>query len=169
MVRKARLGDARGIYLLIKDYSEEGVLLPRSLSSIYEHIRDFWVYEKEGEIVGCCALQVVWEDLAEIRSFAVRKDMKGYGIGRALIEACLEEARLLGVKKVFSLTYVKDFFEKFGFRVVDKSLLPHKVWSDCVNCVKFPNCDETAVLLELKDSEDAEVGSSDRVPFKEFP
>ncbi len=149
MVRKARLKDAQAIYSLIKEYAGEGILLPRSLNSIYEHIRDFWVYESDGEILGCCALQVVWEDLAELRSFAVRKEFKGRGIGKALISACIEEARELGVSRVFSLTYAKEYFERFGFRVVDKSVLPHKVWSDCVNCVKFPNCDEVAVILEL--------------------
>ncbi len=149
MVRKARLKDAGAIHSLINTYASDGILLPRSLNSIYEHIRDFWVYEEEGNILGCCALQIVWEDLAEIRSFAVRKDRKGEGIGRALIEACLKEARELGIEKVFSLTYVKDYFEKLGFRMIDKDRLPHKVWSDCINCPKFPKCDETAVILEL--------------------
>ncbi len=149
MVRKARLKDAGAIYSLINTYASDGILLPRSLNSIYEHIRDFWVYEEGGIILGCCALQIVWEDLAEIRSFAVRKDRKGEGIGRALIEACLKEARELGIEKVFSLTYVKDYFERLGFRMIDKDRLPHKVWSDCINCPKFPKCDETAVILEL--------------------
>ncbi len=149
MIRKARLKDAPFIHSLIRDYAEEGILLPRSLNSIYEHIRDFWVYEEEGEILGCCALQIVWGDLAEVRSLAVKKDRKGEGIGQALISACLREAKELGISRVFSLTYAKDYFERFGFKVVDKSVLPHKVWSDCINCVKFPNCDEIAVILEL--------------------
>ncbi len=149
MVRKARLKDAPLIHSLIRDYAEEGILLPRSLNSIYEHIRDFWIYEEEGEVLGCCALQIVWEDLAEIRSLAVRKDRRGEGIGQALIHACVKEAGDLGISKVFSLTYAKEYFERFGFKVVDKGVLPHKVWSDCINCVKFPNCDEIAVILEL--------------------
>ena len=152
MVRKARLSDARAIHSLVNSYAQKGLLLPRSISSIYEHIRDFWVYEERGEILGCCALQIVWEDLAEIRSLAVREDRKGEGIGRKLVEACLEEARELGIEKVFSLTYAKDFFEGLGFSVVDKSVLPHKVWGDCVNCAKFPNCDEIAVILRLDGS-----------------
>jgi amino-acid N-acetyltransferase len=151
MVRKAKLKDASSIHSLINEYASEGTLLPRSLNSIYEHIRDFWIYEEKGEVLGCCALQIVWEDLAEIRSFAVRKDRKGEGIGRALITSCLREAEELGVSKVFSLTYAKDFFERFGFKVVDKNILPHKVWSDCINCIKFPNCDEVAVILELNE------------------
>ncbi len=149
MVRKARLKDAPVIHSLVNDYASKGILLPRSLNSIYEHIRDFWVYEEGGKILGCAALQIVWEDLAEIRSLAVEESRKGEGIGRALVEACLREAEELGVKSVFSLTYAKDFFERLGFRVVDKNVLPHKVWSDCINCVKFPNCDEIAVILEL--------------------
>jgi len=152
MVRKARLKDAQSIHELINSYAQRGILLPRSLNSIYEHIRDFWIYEEEKEVLGCCALQVVWEDLAELRSFAVREDRKGEGIGKALIEACLKEAEELGIEKVFSLTYVESYFEKFGFRMVEKEKLPHKVWSDCINCVKFPNCDEVAVILELNGS-----------------
>lgn len=152
MVRKAKLSDAKTIYELVSDYAKEGIVLPRSLNSIYEHIRDFWVYEEEGEVLGCCALQIVWEDLAEIRSLAVRRDRKGEGIGRELVRACIEEAHQLGVRRVFSLTYARDFFERFGFRVIDKSTLPHKVWTDCVNCIKFPDCDEIAVILELHES-----------------
>lgn len=149
MVRKAKLSDAGAIYSLVNSYAQKGLLLPRSMASIYEHIRDFWVYEEGGEVLGCCALQVVWEDMAEIRSLAVREDKKGMGIGRMLVEACIGEARELGVNTVFSLTYAKDFFNSLGFSVVDKSLLPHKVWGDCVNCVKFPNCDEIAVILKV--------------------
>jgi len=152
MVRKAKLSDAQVIYELVSDYAKEGIILPRSLNSIYEHIRDFWVYEEEEEVLGCCALQVVWEDLAEIRSLAVRRDRKGEGIGRKLVKACIEEARQLGIRRIFSLTYAREFFERFGFRVIDKSTLPHKVWTDCVNCIKFPNCDEIAVILDLNES-----------------
>ena len=149
MVRKARPSDARAIHALVNSYAQRGVLLPRSIGSIYEHIRDFWVCEEDGLILGCCALQIVWEDLAEIRSLAVKEERKGEGIGRRLVEACVEEARDLGIERVFSLTYAKDFFESLGFTVVDKGVLPHKVWGDCVNCAKFPNCDEVAVILEL--------------------
>jgi amino-acid N-acetyltransferase len=148
-VRKAKVADAREIYRLVNDQAVKGLLLPRSLSSIYEHIRDFWVYEEGGEILGCAALEVVWEDLAEIRSLAVREDRRGEGIGRALVTACLREAKDLGVKRVFSLTYAREFFLKMGFRDVDKSQLPQKIWSDCVNCFKFPSCDEVAVIIEL--------------------
>lgn len=150
MIRKAKVKDAKAIYELLEVYAKKGILLPRSLSSIYENIRDFWVYEENDKVVGCCALHVVWEDLAELRSLAVSPERQGEGIGYELVRSCILEAWELGVKRVFSLTYVKDFFIKnFGFREINKSLLPHKVWGECINCVKFPNCDEEAVLVEL--------------------
>ncbi|HID66057.1 MAG TPA: N-acetyltransferase [Aquificaceae bacterium] len=151
MLRKATVKDAKKIYELLNDYAKKGLLLPRSLNSIYENIRDFWVYEVDGQIVGCVALHVMWEDLAEIRSLAVKDEFRGGGIGTELVKKAIEEAWELGVNRVFSLTYVKDFFKKFGFIEIDKSILPHKVWGECVNCVKFPNCDEEAVLLELSE------------------
>ncbi len=150
MVRKAKVKDAHEIFSLVNSLASKGILLPRSLSSIYDHIRDFWVYEEEGEILGCAALQVVWEDLAEIRSLAVREERRGEGIGKALVLACLKEAKELGISKVFSLTYAKDFFFRFGFKEVEKTELPQKIWSDCVNCPKFPACDETAVIVDVR-------------------
>ncbi len=151
MVRKALLSDAKSIHALVSEHAQRGLLLPRSLNSIYEHIRDFWVYEENGEIVGCASLQIVWEDLAEIRSLAVKEERRGEGIGGKLVEACLREADQLGVERVFSLTYAREFFERMGFRVIDKGALPHKVWGDCVNCPKFPECDEIAVIIELSE------------------
>ncbi|RMG56963.1 MAG: N-acetyltransferase, partial [Deltaproteobacteria bacterium] len=116
---------------------------------IYENIRDFFVCEDEdGGVVGVAALHVMWEDLAEIRSLAVKEGSEGGGIGRMLMDACLSEARSLGIKRVFALTYRSGFFEKFGFREVEKSTLPQKIWTDCLKCSKFPDCDETAVILE---------------------
>lgn len=149
MVRKARLSDATAIYGLINIYAQRGLLLPRSLVSIYDRIRDFWVFEEEGKVLGCVALQIVWEDLAEIRSLAVDEARKGEGIGSVLVEACLREAEELGIRRVFSLTYAKDFFERIGFKAIDKKELPQKVWGDCVSCPKFPGCDEVAVILDL--------------------
>jgi amino-acid N-acetyltransferase len=148
-VRKAILKDAPKLYTLINEYAKEGILLPRSLNSIYEDIRDFWVCEYQEEIVGCSALHIVWEDLAEIKSLAVRKDHRNNGVGSLLVEKCLEEAEELGIKRVFVLTYATDFFAKFNFREVKKETLPHKVWGECINCVKFPQCDEIAMILEL--------------------
>ncbi len=145
MIRKAKIGDVKIIHKLL-DSCDEGVVIPRSLSEIYEHLRDFFVYIKDGEVIAACALHISWEDLAEIRSLVVTSGHQGSGAGRALLDACLEEARELGLPKVFVLTYIPDYFMKFGFNTIDKSELPHKVWSDCVKCVKFPDCDETAMI-----------------------
>jgi len=150
LIRKAKLKDVPELYNFINEYAKEGTLLPRSLNSLYENIRDFWVCEKDGEIVGCCALHIVWEDLAEIKSLAVKKDYKGMGVGSSLVEACLREAEELGIKKVFVLTYAQGFFSKFNFEEVEKAKLPHKVWGECINCIKFPSCDEIAMWVDLE-------------------
>ena len=124
-------------------------MLPRSLNTIYENIRDFYVLEQDGQIVGCCALHVTWGDLAEVKSLAVDENAQGKQLGRQLVDACLNDAREMGIPKVFALTYVPGFFEKLGFHSVDKSTLPHKIWSECINCHKFPDCGEEAVAREL--------------------
>ncbi|MGA1796341.1 MAG: N-acetyltransferase [bacterium] len=154
MIRKARICDAHVIRNLINEYAHRGLLLPLSLSEIYDRIRDFFIYEeKAGEgpltILGICALHLVWEDLAEIRSLAVTEDRWKQGIGTRLVQACLKEAVDLEVKKVFCLTYTKDFFSSQGFIEIDKSQLPHKIWSDCLKCSKFPDCEEIAMMYEI--------------------
>lgn len=150
VIRKAKLKDAVEIYNLVNQYAKEGILLPRSLNSIYENIRDFWLYEDAGKIVGCAALHIVWEDLAEIKSLAVSEGYRSMGIGTMLVEACLKEAEELGVKRVFVLTYAQGFFSKLNFEEVEKIKLPHKVWGECINCVKFPSCDEIAMWIDLE-------------------
>ena len=150
MIRKARLKDVKEIQQLIKLYSNRGEMLPRSLSELYDNIRDFFVSIQNRKVVGICALHVCWEDLAEIRSLAVEEKVRRKGIGAQLARACLEESKMLGVKRVFALTFRTDFFERLGFKKVDKSVLPHKIWTDCLKCVKFPDCDEIAVVKELK-------------------
>ncbi len=150
--RKAKLKDAESIQFLINEYAKRGLMLPRSINSIYENIRDFWVYEEERKVLGTCALTVFWDDLAEIRSLAVSPSETGRGIGSTLVKKALEEASELGVKRVFTLTYQVEFFKKLGFYEIDKNTLPHKIWRDCINCVKFPNCDETAMEVILNDS-----------------
>jgi amino-acid N-acetyltransferase len=149
MIRKAKLGDVKEIQRLIKAYAGRGEMLPRSLSELYDHLRDFVLYLRNRRIVGICALHICWDDLAEIRSLAVVEEMRQKGIGAQLVKACLEEARSMGVKRVFALTYQEAFFERLGFRKVDKAVLPHKIWTDCLNCVKFPDCDEIAVVKEI--------------------
>jgi amino-acid N-acetyltransferase len=119
------------------------------LNAIYEDIRDFFIIEEGGRMVGCCALHVTWGDLAEVKSLAVDESAQSKGYGMQLVNACLNEARDLGVPRVFALTYLPDFFEKAGFSRVDKGTLPHKIWSECINCPKFPDCGEEAVAIEL--------------------
>jgi len=148
MIRKAKLSDIKEIQRLINFYADRGEMLPCSLSELYERVRDFFVYEDRGEIVGTCALHVAWEDLAEIRSLAVKEPYFRRGIGTQLANACLGEADFLGIMKIFALTYKPDFFRRLGFELIDKSRLPHKIWTDCLKCVKFPECDETALILE---------------------
>lgn len=151
MVRKAKISDVRMIQKILGHFASRGRLLNRSLSDLYTHLRDIFVYEDPDNewVVGCCALSVIWEDLAEIRSLAVLDFYQGGGIGRRLIEACLAEARELGIKRVFVLTYEAEFFKHMGFEVVDKNVLPHKIWADCLNCTKFPDCDEIAMVQDL--------------------
>ncbi len=150
MIEKARIGDPPDILALVNRYAEQQQLLPRSLNDIYENLRDFFVCREEDRLVGCAALHVSWKGLGEIRSLAVREDRQGGGIGTALVERCLEEARELGMDRVFVLTYLPEFFLKFGFSLYPKENLPHKIWTDCLNCPKFPDCDEVALVLGLK-------------------
>lgn len=149
MIRKATIGDVRTIHKLLMNYANAGMMLSRSLSDLYEAIRDFYVWEEEGVVVGTVCLHICWEDLAEVRSLAVDKAYEGRGIGRRLVEACLDEARLLGLKKVFALTYQEAFFARLGFQVIEKSELPHKIWGDCLKCPKFPECDEIAMRIDV--------------------
>ena len=132
-------------------FARSGEILPRSLGEVYDNLRDYYIYcqGEQDAIVGTCAIHVCWEDLAEIRSLAGKDEFSRKGIGRALVEKCLTDAKELGVRRVFVLTYKKAFFEKMGFRVVDKADLPHKVWADCVKCIKFPDCNEVAMLGDL--------------------
>ncbi len=124
-------------------------MLPRSLNELYDNIRDFWVCEAAGKIAACAALHVCWEDLAEIKSLAVELKKQRKGLGTELVNICIDEARQLGAKKIFALTYKPVFFKKFGFRKVKHTNLPHKIWAECINCPKFPNCQEIAVLKIL--------------------
>jgi amino-acid N-acetyltransferase len=149
MIRKARLDEIKEIQRLIKLYAPRGGILPRSLSELYDHLRDFFVFIRNRKVIGICALHICWDDLAEIRSLAVQEEDRNKGIGAKLVKACLEESRLLGVKRAFALTYEPEFFERLGFKKVDKTVLPHKIWTDCLKCVKFPDCDETALLKEV--------------------
>ncbi len=148
-IRKALPSDAPAIKELINYYAAKGWMLPRALSTIYENIRNFWVLEKDGQVAGCAALQVCWGDMAEIRSLAVAESERDKGWGKALIGTCLEEAVHLGIKRVFTLSFLPNLFIKQGFREIDKNNLPHKIWKDCVNCQHFPDCKEVALEIEV--------------------
>ena len=149
--QKARISDAPQMHRIINIFADRGEMLPRSLSEIYENIRDFFVYKDGEKVVACAALHVSWSELAEIKSVAVAEGYQRKGIGNILIKACLNEAEELGIPTLFCLTYKPGFFSRFGFNEIDKMELPQKVWSECYRCPKFPNCDEVALILHLKD------------------
>lgn len=150
IIRKATLHDVREVHALIKGYAKQKKLLPRSLSYMYDNVRDFYVcVTTKGKLIGCCALHVVWEDLAEIKSLVVSGAYQGRSIGRQLVTHCIDEAKELGVQRVFALTYEVAFFQKNKFRIIDKSKLPAKVWRECMECPLFPDCEEVAVVRRL--------------------
>lgn len=149
MLRKANIHDIKQIQTLINGFAKLDLMLPRSLNELYENIRDYWVMEENNKILGCAALHVSWEDLAEIKSVAVAKNKQKKGFGKLLISACIQEAKEIGSKRIFVLTYKDAFFAKFGFKRVKHENLPHKVWAECINCCKFPNCQEIAMIKQL--------------------
>lgn len=149
MIRKARVQDIRQIQALINSFAKKDLMLPRSLNELYEDLRDFWVYEEKGRVIGCAALHVCWDDLAEVKAVAVARDRQGRGVGRKLVETCIDEARELGARRLFVLTYRPDYFKRFGFKRISHSSLPHKIWAECINCPKFPDCDETALIRKI--------------------
>jgi amino-acid N-acetyltransferase len=152
MLRKARIGDVKTIHRLINLSSGKGEMLPRSLMDIYGSLRDFVVYQEEGqkEILGICAMSIIWENLAEIRSLYVDEGHRRKGIGQKLVEACISEAITLEIFRIFTLTYKREFFRRLGFQDVERSTLPEKIWSDCFRCSKYPDfCDEVSMILEL--------------------
>ncbi|MGR3317646.1 MAG: N-acetyltransferase [Candidatus Anammoxibacter sp.] len=149
MYRKPNTNDVESIQKLINGFASENLMLPRSLSEIYENLRDYNVYVDDNTVTGCAALHIYWKDLAEIRSIAVNKASQRNGIATKLIEICIEEAKSLSIKKMFVLTYLPAFFEKYGFSRITKEDLPHKIWTECVRCHKFPDCTEVPLLMEL--------------------
>lgn len=149
MYRKAITDDVEYIHKLINKFASEDSMLPRSLSEIYENLRDYSVYIENNKVTGCAALHIYWKDLAEIRSLAVDKSSQKKGIATKLAQICIEEGKSLDIKKMFVLTYVPSFFEKCGFHRISKEELPHKIWSECVRCHKFPDCAEVPLILEL--------------------
>lgn len=148
-IRKANVKDVSNIQKLINYYAGKDEMLPRSLNDIYENLRDYWVCEDKGSIIGCGALHVVWEDLAEAKSLAVDEKYKKMGIGNKILKECIENAKELGVSQVFALSYVPAFFKKYGFKEIHKDKLPHKIWSECIKCPKFPDCGEVSLLYNI--------------------
>jgi len=166
LVRKARVDDILQAYRLISGYAESGLMLRRPLAGLYENTRDLAVVEEDGVLVGVGGLHVMWQDLAELRSLAVAAGRTGQGVGRQLVEFLLDEARQLGIARVFALTYQRPFFERCGFTVVTKETLPQKVWTDCIHCEKFDSCDEIAMELWLAPPD---LVRRDEIPLVERP
>ena len=147
--RKPNFDDIETIFSLINDYAAEGIMLAKSRSTLYETIRDMVVaVDDEDKVVGVGALHVTWNELAEVRSMAVSRDFTRRGIGAEIVKRLLEEGRSFGVKQFFTLTYKPGFFQTLGFRTITKDELPHKIWRECIDCPKFPNCDEIAMILD---------------------
>jgi len=146
VVEKAKISDAPQIHKLANHFAQKGVMLPRALSEIYENIRDFFVIRDGEKVIAAVALHVYWSDLAEVRGLAVAEEKQNQRLGAKLIEACINEARELGIPQAFCLTYRASFFERQGFKRVDKAELPRKIWSECYRCPKFPDCDEVAMI-----------------------
>ena len=149
-VEKATIKDVTQMHKLINYFADKGEMLARPLSEIYENIRDYFIVRQGERVIACAALHVNWLDLAEIKSLAVAEDSQKLGIGNQLVEACLKEARELGIATIFCLTYKPAFFEQLGFSQIDKMELPHKVWAECYRCPKFPDCDEVALIYHLE-------------------
>jgi amino-acid N-acetyltransferase len=156
-IRSARVGDVPAIYELIRTFADRKVMIRRSMGELYESIREFLVaVDDDGRVVGCAALHVFWQDLAELKCLAVVEEMQGHGVGRRLVDHCWKAARELEIESVFTLTYAVGFFEKCGYRVIEKADLPHKIWNECVRCPLFPNCSEVALIRSANADADLE-------------
>ena len=152
MIRKAKIHEVPEIRRFLTEFTLDGGILPRTLADLYGQLRDYFVYrEDQGPLLGVGALHICWAGLGEIRSVAVAPEHRGRGLGSRLVTTCLAEARVLGLSEIFLLTLIPDFFRRFGFKVVSREELLPIVWADCVNCVKFPDCDEIPMLLDLGD------------------
>ncbi len=148
IIRKAKIKDAQIIKSILDDYAKQRKLLARSLQHILENIRDFQVAELDNKVIGTCSLKISTLELAEVKSLAVLPNNLKAGIGSMLLNSVLEEGKILGINKFFALTYVPEFFYKHNFKEINKEELPHKIWTECVHCPFFPNCNETAVILK---------------------
>jgi amino-acid N-acetyltransferase len=148
-LRMAKVSDVDAIHALISDSAEQDRMLFRSKSDIFENIQAFMVAEDDDRVRGCCALEVIWADLSEVKSLAVDAQCRGKGMGKALVQAVVAKASHLGVTRVFALTLEPEFFTRLGFGLVDRSTLPMKVWRDCARCPKQQHCDEIAMIMAV--------------------
>ncbi|MCL2145212.1 MAG: N-acetyltransferase [Endomicrobia bacterium] len=149
-IRPAKVTDVKEMHKLVEFYADNKEMLHRSLNSIYENIQEYVVMENEdGKIAACGALHVAWEDLAEIKALAVSEKYKGLGIGRKIVQKLQKNAADLGIGKVFALSFKPEFFIKLGYKVIPKETLPHKIWSECINCHLFPDCGEVPLLISI--------------------
>lgn len=158
MIRRAGIQDIPAIGQIINDAAEYGLMLHRSQAFLYEHVRDFHVQTYRGHVVGVCGLSIVWANLAEVYALAVAPRFRGRGYGKQLVLSVIDEAEELGIRRLMTLTYERGFFEKLGFKVIDRQHLPLKVWSECVRCAKNQNCDEIAMIRELEEVPEIEAG-----------
>ncbi|MDD6923020.1 MAG: N-acetyltransferase [Veillonellaceae bacterium] len=147
--RKAVFGDVETIYDIVKGYADSGDMLVRSRNTLYETLRDMIVAVDGGKVVGVGGLHMMWDRMAEVRTMAVSPDHVRQGVGANIVRRLLDEGRMLGVEKFFTLTYKPGFFATLGFEIVSKDDLPHKVWKECIDCPKFPNCDEIAMIYPV--------------------
>jgi amino-acid N-acetyltransferase len=147
--RKAKMTDVEAIHGLITEFAEKGLMLPRSRNTLYETLREFTIIVDDGRLIGTGALHIIWDDLAEVRALALREEYQGQGLGKRLIAILEREAAELGIHRVFALTYQVEFFKKCGFTEEDKNAMPHKIWKECIECPKFPNCDEVAMIKRV--------------------
>ncbi len=160
-IRRAKVGDVQQIVSMINSYAEKGEMLYRSQSQVLQQVRNYFVAvtpnsdsspDSSGDsVLACGSLDITWNDLAELRSLAVREDAQSRGLGTQVVEALMNDAAELGLKHVFALTYKPHFFERLGFKIIDKQQLPHKVWSICIDCLKFPVCDEVAMQIDVEE------------------
>jgi amino-acid N-acetyltransferase len=158
VIRKAVVSDVPAIAGIVNSFASAQQMLPRSQHQLYQNIRDFLVATVDGTMVGCGALHVVWDNIGEVRSLAVAADWHGRGVGRRIVQGLMVEAGELGLPRLFALTYQQEFFARMGFHVVPRETLPHKIWGDCLDCPRFPNCDEIAMIIDLEPKEQQDEG-----------
>ncbi|MFH1056129.1 MAG: N-acetyltransferase [Candidatus Altiarchaeota archaeon] len=149
-VERASIDDVEGIRDLIGIHAKQNKMLSRSLSYLYENLREYSVVKKGKKVIGCCALHISWRDLGEVKSLAVHPKYSGKGIGKTLLKSAIKEAEQFGIPKVFTLTLEPEFFIKHGFKKIQKNKLPMKIWGECIQCPKYPDCDETALEYRIK-------------------